>query len=49
VTQVVEHLASKYEGLSSNPSIAKKKEKEKKKANKVKAGYSGSYCNSSYL
>jgi hypothetical protein len=29
LTQVVEHLTSKYEALSSNPSTAKKKKKKK--------------------
>jgi hypothetical protein len=31
VSQVVEHLPSKCEALSSNPSTAKKKKKKKKK------------------
>jgi 5-bromo-4-chloroindolyl phosphate hydrolysis protein len=35
LTQVVEHLTSKYEALSSNPSTAKKK---KKKVNETKIG-----------
>jgi hypothetical protein len=35
VAQVVEHLPSKHEVLSSNPSTAKKKKKETKKENEV--------------
>jgi hypothetical protein len=46
VAQVVQHLPSKCEALSSNPSTTKKK---KKKNEKNQKGHGGPWCNPGYV